>query len=231
MPSPRRTRAVRSARRKPDGHLAIVPAHDPSMLNESRHAHAHRNGCLASTNSGRPMSAEGQQRVYALQSLADRVEALAARQECDSIVQRVIRLEHVPGRKNQPATASIVAGQPLIVPTASLFEDPNNPHSEFSEAELEELAEDIRQRGILQPIVVHPVNAAGRHQIHFGAKRWRAAQLAELLEVSDVVRDAPANPSGASRREPEAPRLDAARPGAAASMRATRTPPWPSASA
>lgn len=88
---------------------------------------------------------------------------------------------------------TISTGQPLIVPTASLFEDSNNPRTEFPEAELEDLAEDIRQRGILQPIVVHPVDAEGRCQIHFGAKRWRAAQLAGLLEVPVVVRDAPAD--------------------------------------
>lgn len=82
----------------------------------------------------------------------------------------------------------------MIVPTASLFEDPNNPRTEFPTAELEEFAEDIQQHGILQPIVVHPVDALGRHQIHFGAKRWRAAQLAELLEVPVVVREAPADP-------------------------------------
>ena len=49
-------------------------------------------------------------------------------------------------------------------------------------------------RGILQPIVVHPANAHGRYRVHFGAKRWRAAQRAGLAEVPIVVRDAPADP-------------------------------------
>jgi ParB family chromosome partitioning protein len=81
-----------------------------------------------------------------------------------------------------------------MLPPIRLFEDPNNPRTQFPEHEVEELAEDIRQYGILQPIVVHPVNAAGRYQIHFGAKRWRAAQLAGLDDVPVVVRDAPADP-------------------------------------
>ena len=68
-----------------------------------------------------------------------------------------------------PTPTNVSAGQPLIVSTKRLFEDPNNPRTEFPEAELEELAEDIRRHGILQPIVVHPVNAVGRHRIHFGA--------------------------------------------------------------
>lgn len=100
----------------------------------------------------------------------------------------------VDGEPSQPSARTISAGQPLIIPTTSLFEDPNNPRTEFPEAELDELAEDIRQHGVLQPIVVHPVDATGRHQIHFGAKRWRAAQLARLDGVPVVVRDAPADP-------------------------------------
>ncbi len=64
----------------------------------------------------------------------------------------------------------------------------------FPDADLDELAEDIRQHGILQPIVVRPADAEGRHQIHFGAKRWRAAQRIGLLEVPVVVRDGPTNP-------------------------------------
>lgn len=92
------------------------------------------------------------------------------------------------------ATPSAIAGRPSMVPTASLFECAANPRTEFPEAELVELAEDIRQHGILQPIVVHPAEAEGRHQIHFGAKRWRAALRLGLQQVPVVVRDAPSNP-------------------------------------
>lgn len=93
------------------------------------------------------------------------------------------------------ATAIVLAnGQPLMVPIAVLDEDPNNPRTEFPDAELDELADDIRERGILEPIVVHPADTAGRYQVHFGAKRLRAARRAGLAEVPVVVRDAPANP-------------------------------------
>jgi ParB family transcriptional regulator, chromosome partitioning protein len=90
------------------------------------------------------------------------------------------------------ATSS-ACGQPLMLPLTRLFADPQNPRTEFPEAELNELAEDIRQHGILQPIVVYPGDADGRHQTHFGAKRWRAAQSIGLKEVPVVVRDAPAD--------------------------------------
>jgi ParB family transcriptional regulator, chromosome partitioning protein len=83
---------------------------------------------------------------------------------------------------------------PQMLPLAALCEDPANPRTEFPEAELDELADDIRQHGILQPIVVHPADKQGRHRIHFGAKRCRAAQRAGLTEVPVVIRDAPADP-------------------------------------
>jgi ParB family chromosome partitioning protein len=85
-------------------------------------------------------------------------------------------------------------GMPLLVPIASIDEDPNNPRTEFPDTEIDELADDIRQHGILQPLSVHPADVQGRYRIHFGAKRWRAAQRAGLAEVPVVVRDAPADP-------------------------------------
>lgn len=92
------------------------------------------------------------------------------------------------------ASPEQTTGQPLLVATSALHEDPSNPRTELPEDELAELAEDIRQRGILQPIVVHPPDGEGRYRIHFGARRWRAAQLAGLEVVPVVVRDAPADP-------------------------------------
>ena len=92
------------------------------------------------------------------------------------------------------AATSHAAGQPLFVAASALDEDPSNPRTELPEDELTELTEDIRQRGILQPIVAHPPDAAGRYRIHFGARRWRAAQLAGFDRVPIVVRDAPADP-------------------------------------
>lgn len=96
----------------------------------------------------------------------------------------------------EPTTPQLapLVGQPLLVATSALDEDPRNPRTELPEDELAELAEDIRQRGILQPIVVHPADVAGRYRIHFGARRWRAAKLAGLDQVPVVVRAAPADP-------------------------------------
>ena len=99
-------------------------------------------------------------------------------------------------RSTRPAHFATANGEghALLVPLGRLCEDPANPRTEFPEAELDELAEDIRQHGILQPIVVQPADEQGQHRIHFGAKRWRAAQRAGLTEVPVVVREAPTDP-------------------------------------
>jgi ParB family chromosome partitioning protein len=92
----------------------------------------------------------------------------------------------------QPA-AVLANGHPLLVPLDRLYEDPNNPRTEFPKSQIDELADDIRGRGILEPIVFHPADAAGRYRIHFGAKRHRAARRVGFAEVPVVVRDAPAD--------------------------------------
>lgn len=80
------------------------------------------------------------------------------------------------------------------MPLSLIDEDPNNPRTDFPESEIAELADDIRERGILEPIVVHPADAAGRYRIHFGAMRCRAAKRAGLDVVPVVFRDAAADP-------------------------------------
>jgi len=75
-----------------------------------------------------------------------------------------------------------------------LDEDTGNPRTEFPDTELEELTEDIREHGVLQPIVVHAADENGRHLNHFGAKRLRAAVRAGMSHVPVVIRDLPADP-------------------------------------
>jgi ParB family chromosome partitioning protein len=81
----------------------------------------------------------------------------------------------------------------LLLAISLLYEDAHNPRTEFPDESIAELAEDIQQRGVLQPPVVHPADGDGRHQVHFGAKRLRAAIRAGLHEVPIVVRDLPAD--------------------------------------
>ncbi|GAB4562173.1 MAG: ParB/RepB/Spo0J family partition protein [Rhizobacter sp.] len=81
----------------------------------------------------------------------------------------------------------VPTGEPLVVPIDRLEEDPHNPRTEFPAEALDELAQDIAQRGVLQPVVVYAPDAAGRYRICFGSKRWRAARQAGLAQVPVIL--------------------------------------------
>jgi ParB family transcriptional regulator, chromosome partitioning protein len=77
----------------------------------------------------------------------------------------------------------VPTGLALMVPVDQLDEDPDNPRKEFPPEAIDELAQDIAQRGILQPIVVSDRDDKGRYLIRFGSRRWRAAIQAGLTTV------------------------------------------------
>ena len=82
------------------------------------------------------------------------------------------------------------AATPLALPIERLHSNPDQPRRDFAEPELAELAASIRQRGVIQPVVVRPdPNHPGDYQIVAGERRWRAAQRAQLHEIPVVVRD------------------------------------------
>ena len=74
------------------------------------------------------------------------------------------------------------------VPIEFVRANPRNPRKLFSEAELAELADSIRERGIIQPVVVR-ARGADSYEIIAGERRWRAAQRAGLHELPIVVLD------------------------------------------
>ena len=75
------------------------------------------------------------------------------------------------------------------VPVEKIKANPNQPRREFSETSLEELAESIRQIGIIQPITLRQMED-GTYQIIAGERRWRASQMAGLNSVPAYVRTA-----------------------------------------
>lgn len=74
-----------------------------------------------------------------------------------------------------------------MVAVANMRPLPNQPRKSFDEAALEELADSIRTRGLLQPIVVRDMG--GVFEIVAGERRWRAAQKAQLHQVPVIVKE------------------------------------------
>jgi ParB family chromosome partitioning protein len=82
------------------------------------------------------------------------------------------------------------AGATQRVPIEFLRPSPLQPRRRFDEAELEALAQSLRERGVLQPLLVRPAGGGvPGYEIVAGERRWRAAQRAGLHEVPVVVRD------------------------------------------
>ncbi len=65
---------------------------------------------------------------------------------------------------------------------------PGQPRRHFAEDSLQELAQSIARHGIIQPIVVRPIDGGG-YQIVAGERRWRAAQRAQLHQIPAIIRD------------------------------------------
>ncbi|MBR1690881.1 MAG: ParB/RepB/Spo0J family partition protein [Oscillibacter sp.] len=77
----------------------------------------------------------------------------------------------------------------MYLPIASVENNSSQPRKHFDEAALAELAESIRQHGVIQPLTVRKLSS-GYYQIIAGERRWRAARLAGLSEVPAVVIEA-----------------------------------------
>jgi len=75
------------------------------------------------------------------------------------------------------------------LPLSQIESCQNQPRKSFDQEKLEELAESIRQHGVIQPLTVRKL-ASGYYQIIAGERRWRAARLAGLEEIPAVVIEA-----------------------------------------
>jgi len=76
------------------------------------------------------------------------------------------------------------------LPVGRLRPGKYQPRTRMDQASLEELAESIRARGVIQPVVVRAVGE-GHYEILAGERRWRAARLAGLERIPSIVRDVP----------------------------------------
>ena len=83
-------------------------------------------------------------------------------------------------------TEDMVATNTL--PISEIIPNKEQPRKTFDEAALSELAESIKQHGVLQPLLVRPL-ADGGYQLVAGERRWRASRMAGLREIPVVVKE------------------------------------------
>src|SRR5260370_22502328 len=91
------------------------------------------------------------------------------------------------GTKSVPPVVSSIQDIPLI----RIRESKTNPRRYFDEAKLAELADNIRQHGVLQPILLRPLpdGEAGTYELVAGTRRYRASQLAKRESIPATVRE------------------------------------------
>ncbi|MEM9591373.1 MAG: ParB/RepB/Spo0J family partition protein [Pseudomonadota bacterium] len=88
---------------------------------------------------------------------------------------------------DDPVGGPIPADDQRTVALSALKASSFNPRRDFASEQLEELAASIRERGLVQPLVVRP-KGANKYEIVAGERRWRAAQRANLHEVPVIIR-------------------------------------------
>ncbi|MEM9170124.1 MAG: ParB/RepB/Spo0J family partition protein [Pseudomonadota bacterium] len=87
-----------------------------------------------------------------------------------------------------PEPAASAGGPKSTLPVAFLKPNPEQPRRAFNDDALQELADSVKARGMLQPILVRPMGADA-YEIVAGERRWRAAQRAKLHDVPVVIRE------------------------------------------
>lgn len=75
------------------------------------------------------------------------------------------------------------------VPVGAIFPNPDQPRRDFDQTALAELAASIKEKGVLQPVLVRRRGSLSGYEIVAGERRWRAAQIAEVHEIPIIIRD------------------------------------------
>jgi ParB family chromosome partitioning protein len=76
-----------------------------------------------------------------------------------------------------------------MVPVESIIPNPDQPRRDFEPGALSDLADSLRQKGVIQPLIVRRLGDENRYEIVAGERRWRAAQMAQLHELPVIVRE------------------------------------------
>ena len=98
-------------------------------------------------------------------------------------------LSSLMGEVSDEQTESLSSTETKI-PISKLRPSPIQPRRIFEKASIAELADSIKSKGLVQPILVRPSKSnPGDYEIIAGERRWRAAQVAQLHEISAVIRN------------------------------------------
>lgn len=138
------------------------------------------NALLGEVRTERPIQQDNGGQAIALASASDGDIVLAGPSAAD------------PARQGIKASGQDIARDSLVemLPIARIKPHPDQPRRFFDNDALDELAASIKQRGVIQPIIVRPVaDKAGHYQLVAGERRWRAAQRARLHEIPALVRE------------------------------------------
>ena len=87
----------------------------------------------------------------------------------------------------EPEDTSTARGRDLRLPVERLVPNPDQPRRNFDDTALAELAMSIREKGVIQPLIVRPKGEM--FEIVAGERRWRAAQRAQIHDVPVIIRD------------------------------------------
>ena len=105
----------------------------------------------------------------------------------DALIPQAPAQFEAPPRSGTGAASG--RGEPLLCPIEQIVPGRHQPRKRFDEKGLLELAQSIKEEGVLQPLLVRPREGkAGRFELVAGERRWRAAQRAGLKEVPIIVR-------------------------------------------
>lgn len=96
--------------------------------------------------------------------------------------------EEAVSARGEGGTTAATGKSVQLIDIAHITPHPDQPRRTFDEVALQELADSIAERGVIQPILVRE-QAPGRYQLVAGERRWRAAQRARLHQIPAIVRD------------------------------------------